>query len=62
MKAIKSVTSKMNEILSRGLLAVGKVKHGSESQYSHSHTIFPAHDSYNLVYLAMVLSGAGFLL
>ena len=52
----------MDDILSRGLIPVGKVKHGSQSQYSHSHTIYPPHDSYNLVYLAMVLSGAGFLL
>jgi solute carrier family 29 (equilibrative nucleoside transporter) protein 4 len=52
----------MDDILSRGLLPVGKVRHGSESRYSHAHTIYPPHDSYNLVYLAMVLSGAGFLL
>ena len=52
----------MDDILSRGLIPVGKVKHGSQSAYSHAHTIYPPRDSYNLVYLAMVLSGAGFLL
>ena len=52
----------MDENLSRGLLPVGKVRHASQSAYSHAHTIHPPHDSYNLVYLAMVLSGAGFLL
>ena len=52
----------MDDILSRGLLPVGKVRHGSESRYSQAHTIYPPRDSYNLVYLAMVLSGAGFLL
>ena len=52
----------MDDILSRGLLPVGKVKDGSESVYSRALTIHPPRDSYNLVYLAMVLSGAGFLL
>ena len=52
----------MDDILSRGLVPIGKVKHGSESRYSRSHTVLPPSDNYNLVYLAMVLSGAGFLL
>ena len=52
----------MDNILSRGLVPIGKVKHGSESQYGRSHTVLPPSDNYNLVYLAMVLSGAGFLL
>ena len=52
----------MDDILSRGLLSVGKVKDGSESQHRFSHTVHPLSNNYSLVYLAMVLSGAGFLL
>ena len=52
----------MDTILSRALLLVRKAQHGSEYWYRRSHTVYPPGDSYSLVYLAMVLSGAGFLL
>ena len=62
MKTCHLITCKMDDILSRGLVPVGKVKHGSECRYGFSHTVHPPSDNYSLVYLAMVLSGAGFLL
>ena len=52
----------MDATLSQGLVSVGKVKDVSECSYSYAHTVYPPRDRYNRVYLAMVISGVGFLL
>ena len=52
----------MDATLSRGLVSVGKVKDVSECSFSYANTVYPPRDRFNRVYLAMVISGVGFLL
>ena len=52
----------MDSLLSLGLNPLGKVKDSQESQYKVANTILPPKDKHNLVYLSLIISGAGFLL
>ena len=52
----------MDDFLSQVVLSAGGLRDVSASRYRSSYSLHPPNDKYNLVYLAMVLLGAGFLL